>query len=42
MSRFGGLDEVAAVTLLAAGPESSYMTGSCLAVDGGWMAYGYL
>ncbi|HEY3954973.1 MAG TPA: SDR family oxidoreductase [Streptosporangiaceae bacterium] len=42
MSRFGGLDEVAAMTLTAAGPESSYMTGSCLAVDGGWMAYGYL
>jgi NAD(P)-dependent dehydrogenase (short-subunit alcohol dehydrogenase family) len=42
LGRFGTSSEVAAVTLLAASDDASYMTGSCLSVDGGWMSYGYL
>ncbi|MGH3258913.1 MAG: SDR family NAD(P)-dependent oxidoreductase, partial [Streptosporangiaceae bacterium] len=42
LGRFGDLDEVAKMVLVAAGPASSYMTGSSLLVDGGWVAYGYL
>jgi 3-oxoacyl-[acyl-carrier protein] reductase len=42
LARFGTVTEVAAVTLMAASDAASYMTGSCLAVDGGWMSYGYL
>lgn len=42
MGRFGTVSEVAAAVLLAASPDASYLTGSCLAVDGGWLAYGYL
>jgi 3-oxoacyl-[acyl-carrier protein] reductase len=42
MGRFGTVAEVAQTVLLAASPEASYMTGSCLVVDGGWVAYGYL
>jgi 3-oxoacyl-[acyl-carrier protein] reductase len=42
MGRFGALSEVAKMALVAAGPESSYMTGSSILVDGGWVAYGYL
>jgi NAD(P)-dependent dehydrogenase (short-subunit alcohol dehydrogenase family) len=42
MGRFGELSEVAKMVLVAAAPESSYMTGSSLLVDGGWAAYGYL
>lgn len=42
LARFGTVGEVAAVTLLAASDDASYMTGSCLSVDGGWMSYGYL
>lgn len=42
LGRFGTLSEVARMVLAAAGPDSSYMTGSSLLVDGGWVAYGYL
>jgi len=42
MGRFGTVEEVARVVLLAASPDASYMTGSCLLVDGAWVAYGYL
>lgn len=42
MGRFGELSEVAKMVLVAAAPESSYMTGSSLLVDGGWVSYGYL
>jgi len=42
MGRFGTATEVARTVLLAASPDASYMTGSCLLVDGGWVAYGYL
>jgi 3-oxoacyl-[acyl-carrier protein] reductase len=42
MGRFGTVAEVARTVLLVASPDASYMTGSCLLVDGGWVAYGYL
>jgi 3-oxoacyl-[acyl-carrier protein] reductase len=42
MGRFGTLAEVAKMVLVAAGPDSSYMTGSSILIDGGWVAYGYL
>ena len=42
LGRFGTLSEVAKMVLVAAGPDSSYMTGSSILVDGGWVAYGYL
>ena len=42
MGRFGTVAEVAAAVLLAASPDASYLTGSCVVVDGGWLAYGYL
>ncbi|MHB1499631.1 MAG: SDR family NAD(P)-dependent oxidoreductase [Candidatus Dormibacteria bacterium] len=42
MGRFGTVAEVAAAVLLVASPDASYLTGSCVVVDGGWLAYGYL
>jgi len=42
MGRFGTVSEVAAAVLLVASPDASYLTGSCVVVDGGWLAYGYL
>lgn len=35
LGRYGHVDEVAAVVAFVAGPESSYITGSSLTVDGG-------
>ena len=42
MGRFGTVAEVARTVLFAASPDASYMSGSTLLVDGGWVAYGYL
>jgi 3-oxoacyl-[acyl-carrier protein] reductase len=42
MGRFGTVAEVARSVLFAASPDASYMSGSSLLVDGGWVAYGYL
>lgn len=36
MKRFGNADEIAKVALFLASDDSSYMTGTELAVDGGW------
>nr|WP_245508618.1 SDR family oxidoreductase [Bradyrhizobium zhanjiangense] len=38
MKRFGSADEVAAAALFLAGDDSSFVTGTVLAVDGGWLA----
>jgi 3-oxoacyl-[acyl-carrier protein] reductase len=38
LDRYGHVDEVAALVAFIAGPESSYMTGSNLTVDGGMNA----
>ena len=38
LDRFGHVDEVAALVPLVAGPESSYITGANLTVDGGMNA----
>jgi 3(or 17)beta-hydroxysteroid dehydrogenase len=38
LRRFGTPDEVAAVALLLASDEASYMTGAELSVDGGILA----
>jgi 3-oxoacyl-[acyl-carrier protein] reductase len=38
--RFGTADEVARVALFLASDDASYITGSCVTVDGGWVAYG--
>jgi 3-oxoacyl-[acyl-carrier protein] reductase len=35
LGRYGGVDEVAALVAFVAGPESSYITGTNLTVDGG-------
>ena len=41
MNRIGTPEEVAAAAAFFAMPASSYITGQCLAVDGGFMAYGF-
>src|ERR1700716_2126338 len=38
LDRYGKVDEVAALVAFVAGPESSYITGANLTVDGGMMA----
>lgn len=41
MKRIGTPDEVAAAAAFLAMPASSYITGQCLAVDGGFTVYGF-
>jgi NAD(P)-dependent dehydrogenase (short-subunit alcohol dehydrogenase family) len=41
LGRPGSVEEVACVVLFLAAPENSYMNGSILTVDGGWLA-GYI
>ena len=38
IGRFGTVDEVAAAVVWLASPESSFVTGTDIAVDGGYMA----
>jgi 3-oxoacyl-[acyl-carrier protein] reductase len=38
LDRYGHADEVAALVAFVAGPESSYITGANLTVDGGMNA----
>lgn len=40
MGRYGTLEEVANVALFLCSDEASYVTGSHVTVDGGWMGYG--
>jgi len=42
MSPYGRASEVAAAALFLASVESSYVTGHCLDVDGGFFAGGIL
>ena len=42
LGRIGTVSEVAKVALFLASPAASYITGSSILVDGGWVAYGYL
>ena len=40
MGRYGTLEEVARTALFLASDDASYISGSHITVDGGWMAYG--
>jgi len=42
LGEFGTTDDVAAAVSWLAGPESRYVTGETLVVDGGWAAYGHV
>jgi 3-oxoacyl-[acyl-carrier protein] reductase len=41
LGRPGSCEEIAHATLFLAAPESSYINGAVLPVDGGWLA-GYI
>ena len=40
MGRYGTLEEVAGAALFLVSDDASYISGSHISVDGGWMAYG--
>jgi len=40
MKRFGRLEEIAGAAILLASDAASFITGQCIAVDGGFLASG--
>jgi NAD(P)-dependent dehydrogenase (short-subunit alcohol dehydrogenase family) len=42
MGKIGEAEDMVGIAIYMASDESSYMTGSVVNVDGGWVAYGYL
>ena len=42
MGKIGESEDMVGIALYMASDESSYMTGTVVNVDGGWVAYGYL
>jgi NAD(P)-dependent dehydrogenase (short-subunit alcohol dehydrogenase family) len=42
MGRMAESWEMVGMAVFMASDESSYMTGSVINIDGGWIAYGYL
>ncbi|HVU97597.1 MAG TPA: glucose 1-dehydrogenase [Puia sp.] len=38
LGRWGELDEIAGIALYLASPASSFMTGACISIDGGWVS----
>ena len=42
LGRFGLVEDIAHSTLFLADEESSYITGQCITVDGGYTAYGFV
>lgn len=42
MGRIAESEEMVGLAVFMASDESSYMTGSIVNIDGGWVAYGYL
>ncbi|HEV2478578.1 MAG TPA: SDR family oxidoreductase, partial [Puia sp.] len=38
MGRWGELHEIGGIALYLASPASSYTTGACISVDGGWVS----
>ncbi|KJS30571.1 MAG: hypothetical protein VR64_15230 [Desulfatitalea sp. BRH_c12] len=42
MGRLGESEDMVGIAVYMAGDESSFLTGSIVNVDGGWVAYGYL
>jgi NAD(P)-dependent dehydrogenase (short-subunit alcohol dehydrogenase family) len=40
MKRFGRIPELVGVTILLASDASAFITGQCIAVDGGFLASG--
>jgi len=42
LGRLGTPEDVAGPAVFLASDESTFVTGHCLAVDGGWLAYGFV
>jgi gluconate 5-dehydrogenase len=38
LGRWGELDEIGGIALYLASPASSFMTGACISIDGGWIS----